>query len=111
VWIRCTARWALQLQDATPLLALATRLLEQRLSSCLSYLVTSCHILTQPFDRAAQVHGMCLTSAALAYCTIARHGISETEMQELLSLEDDALADSYDPPPLLPCGLDKHDKI
>ena len=26
-------------------------------------------------------------------------GISETEMQELLSLEDDALADSYDPPP------------
>jgi hypothetical protein len=54
---------------------------------------------------------MCLTSAALAYCTIARHGISETEMQELLSLEDDALADSYDPPPLLPCGLDKHDKI
>ena len=39
---------------------------------------------------------MCLTSAALAYCTIARHGISETEMQELLSLDDDALADSYE---------------
>ena len=57
---------------------------------------------------------MCLTSAALAYCTIARHGISETEMQELLSLEDDALADSYDPPPfshVVLINMIRYDKV
>lgn len=38
---------------------------------------------------------MYLTAAALAYITLARHGVSVTELQELLSLEDKVLADSY----------------
>jgi hypothetical protein len=59
-------------------------------------------LIYQLFDRLESDHGMYLTSAALAYMTLARHGVSVTELQELLSLEDDVLADSYQCLPLPP---------
>ena len=47
------------------------------------------------FERLATDHGAKLVRAALAYITLANAGVSETELNHLLSLEDDVLADSY----------------
>ena len=48
------------------------------------------------FERLATDHGAKLVRAALAYITLAKAGVSETELNHLLSLLDDVLADSYE---------------
>ena len=48
------------------------------------------------FERLATDHGAKLVRAALAYITLAKAGVSETELNHLLSLQDDVLADSYE---------------
>ena len=48
------------------------------------------------FERLATDHGAKLVRAALAYITLANAGVSETELNHLLSLLDDVLADSYE---------------
>ena len=48
------------------------------------------------FERLATDHGAKLVRAALAYITLANAGVSETELNHLLSLQDDVLADSYE---------------
>ena len=49
--------------------------------------------ILQIFER-TEHHG-CLVSHMLSYITLAKRGISNTELQEVLSLDDDALADSF----------------
>ena len=47
------------------------------------------------FKRMEKKHGEKLVWAALSFITLAKQGVSETELQELLSLDDDVLADVY----------------
>jgi hypothetical protein len=47
------------------------------------------------FERLEKAHGKELVDAALAYITLAKNGVSETELQHLLSLEDSVLASVY----------------
>lgn len=47
----------------------------------------------QLFQRIEERHGRHLVRAALAYITLARFGVSESELFELLSLSDDVLAE------------------
>jgi len=49
--------------------------------------------ILQIFERTNH-HG-CLVSHMLSYITLAKRGISNTELQEVLSLDDNALADSF----------------
>jgi RecA/RadA recombinase len=48
------------------------------------------------FKRLEEAHGKELVHAALAYITLAKNGVSETELQHLLSLEDSVLASVYE---------------
>ena len=47
------------------------------------------------FQRLEKTHGERLVRAALSFITLAKQGVSETELQELLSLDDEVLADVY----------------
>ena len=47
------------------------------------------------FQRLEKAHGEKLVRAALSFITLAKQGVSETELQELLSLDDEVLADVY----------------
>jgi len=47
------------------------------------------------FERLEKAHGKELVHAALAYITLAKNGVSQTELQHLLSLEDSVLASVY----------------
>ena len=47
------------------------------------------------FQRMEKSHGKKLVRAALSFITLAKQGVSETELQELLSLDDEVLADVY----------------
>jgi hypothetical protein len=47
------------------------------------------------FQRLEKTHGEKLVRAALSFITLAKQGVSETELQELLSLDDEVLADVY----------------
>jgi hypothetical protein len=52
-------------------------------------------VLTDLFRRLEQSSGERLVRAAVAYITLARQGVSESELQELLSLDDAVLTDVY----------------
>ena len=70
-------------------------------------------LIVDLFERLEMSHGRALVRAAFAYITLAKHGVSETELNHLLSLEDAVLADVYEwwvppvrvIPPLLPTRL------
>ena len=47
------------------------------------------------FFQRMEKHGEKLVRAALSFITLAKQGVSETELQELLSLDDEVLADVY----------------
>ena len=49
-------------------------------------------LITDLFERLQKDHGPALVRAALAYITLAKDGVSETELNHLLSLDDDVLA-------------------
>ena len=48
------------------------------------------------FFQRMEKHGEKLVRAALSFITLAKQGVSETELQELLSLDDEVLADVYE---------------
>ena len=48
------------------------------------------------FERLARDHGGPLIHATLAFITIAKMGVSETELNHMCSCEDDVLADVYE---------------
>lgn len=53
------------------------------------------------FQRLERKHGKTLTSRALGYITAARNGLTENELEDALSLDDDVIDDVYqywDPP-------------
>jgi hypothetical protein len=50
----------------------------------------------QLFRHLEERHGRHLVRSALAYVSLARFGVSETELFELLSLSDDVLAEVYE---------------
>ena len=52
-------------------------------------------LINDLFARLETTHGAPLVRAALAYITLAKNGVSETELQHLLSLEDCVLANVY----------------
>ena len=47
------------------------------------------------FDRIENQHGHVLVSRALGYLTAAKNGLSEAELEDLLSLDDQVLNDVY----------------
>ncbi|XP_038054567.1 NACHT domain- and WD repeat-containing protein 1-like [Patiria miniata] len=47
------------------------------------------------FGRLEEYHGQILVSRALAYITLSPTGLTETELEDLLSLDDDVLNDVY----------------
>ena len=47
------------------------------------------------FEKVETKHGWLLVSHALAYVTAARSGLSETECEDLISLDDKVLDDIY----------------
>ena len=47
------------------------------------------------FDRLEDYHGKMLVSRALAYITLSPNGFAESELEDLLSLDDDVLNDVY----------------
>jgi hypothetical protein len=53
-------------------------------------------LITDLFDRLVVAHGEALVRAALAYITLAENGVSETELNQLLSLADDVLESVYE---------------
>lgn len=53
------------------------------------------------FERIERKHGKVLVSHALGYITAARHGLTESELEDILSLDDEVIDDVYqywDPP-------------
>ena len=53
------------------------------------------------FQRLERKHGKTLTSRALGYITAARNGLTENELEDVLSLDDEVIDDVYqywDPP-------------
>ncbi|WAR22531.1 NWD1-like protein [Mya arenaria] len=51
--------------------------------------------VTSLFTRLEKMHGKMLTSRALGYLTLARNGITESELEDVLSCDDDVLNDVY----------------
>ena len=51
--------------------------------------------ITSLFDRVEIQHGKCLVSYALAYITASKCGLSESELEDLISLDDIVLNDIY----------------
>ncbi|XP_071110787.1 NACHT and WD repeat domain-containing protein 2-like [Haliotis cracherodii] len=47
------------------------------------------------FQRIEEMHGKILVERALAYLTLSRSGLSETELEDILSCDDDVLSDVY----------------
>ena len=47
------------------------------------------------FEKVETKHGWPLVSHALAYVTAAKNGVSETELEDLISLDDKVLDDIY----------------
>lgn len=57
--------------------------------------------LNELFDQLQDHHGELLVSRSLGYFTSARNGLTETELEDVLSLDDEVLSDVYqywDPP-------------
>ena len=53
-------------------------------------------LITDLFERLEVAHGSTLVRAVLAYITLAKDGVSETELNHLVSLADEVLADVYE---------------
>ena len=53
-------------------------------------------LITDLFERLEVAHGSALVRAVLAYITLAKDGVSETELNHLVSLADEVLADVYE---------------
>ena len=49
----------------------------------------------QLFERVENKHGWMLVSHALSYITASKNGVSEPEMEDLISLDDRVLDDIY----------------
>ena len=47
------------------------------------------------FEKVETKHGWPLVSHAFAYCTAAKNGVSEPEVEDLISLDDKVLDDIY----------------
>ena len=52
-------------------------------------------IIDDMFDRLERRHGKVLVSHALAYVTASKNGLTEPELEDILSLDDDVLNDVY----------------
>ena len=52
-------------------------------------------IINALFDRIERIHGKTLVCHALAYITASKNGLTETELEDLLSLDDTVLNDVY----------------
>lgn len=52
-------------------------------------------IIDDMFSRVERRHGKVLVSHALAYITASKNGLTETELEDLLSLDDEVLNDVY----------------
>ena len=52
-------------------------------------------IIDDLFNRVERRHGKILVSHALAYITASKNGVTEPELEDLLSLDDDVLNDVY----------------
>ena len=52
-------------------------------------------IIDDMFNRVERRHGKILVSHALAYITASKNGLTEPELEDLLSLDDDVLNDVY----------------
>ena len=52
-------------------------------------------IIHDLLDRVERLHGKILVSQALAYITASRNGLTETELEDILSLDDVVLNDVY----------------
>ncbi|XP_028397582.1 NACHT domain- and WD repeat-containing protein 1-like [Dendronephthya gigantea] len=52
-------------------------------------------IIHSLFDRLERIHGKMLVSHALAYISASKNGLTESELEDLLSLDDDVLNDVY----------------
>jgi hypothetical protein len=53
-------------------------------------------LIVQEFKALEAKHGRELVHAALSFITLAKDGVSETELSEILSLDDDVLASVYE---------------
>jgi hypothetical protein len=53
-------------------------------------------LIIQEFNSLEAKHGSELVRAALSFITLAKDGVSETELSEILSLDDDVLASVYE---------------
>ena len=51
--------------------------------------------MTQDIEKVETKHGWLLVSHTLAYVTAAKSGVSETELEDLISLDDKVLDDIY----------------
>ena len=47
------------------------------------------------FDRLERIHGKMLVSHALAYISGSKNGLTQSELEDLISLDDDILNDVY----------------
>lgn len=52
-------------------------------------------IINSLFDRLEKLHGNMLVRRSLAYISASRNGLTESELEDLLSLDDDVLNDVY----------------
>ena len=52
-------------------------------------------ILHSLFDHLERIHGKMLVSHALAYISASKNGLTQSELEDLLSLDDDVLNDVY----------------
>ncbi|OAF66308.1 hypothetical protein A3Q56_05973, partial [Intoshia linei] len=52
-------------------------------------------IIKQLFEELQEKHGEYLVIAALSYITLSRHGLSETELEDIMSLDDQLLNNVY----------------
>jgi hypothetical protein len=53
-------------------------------------------LIIQEFKSLEVKHGTELVRAALSFITLTKDGVSETELSEILSLDDDVLASVYE---------------
>eukprot|EP00301_Raphidiophrys_heterophryoidea_P023519 c7378_g1_i1.p1 GENE.c7378_g1_i1~~c7378_g1_i1.p1 ORF type:complete len:2037 (-),score=525.73 c7378_g1_i1:323-5599(-) len=53
-------------------------------------------LLRDLFDGLCRIHGKILVHHALGYLTLARHGLSRAELEDILSLDDEVLNDVFE---------------
>ncbi|XP_073731920.1 NACHT domain- and WD repeat-containing protein 1 [Misgurnus anguillicaudatus] len=57
--------------------------------------ITAQEVMTQFVKNLEENHGMKLVGHALSFILLSRHGLSEAELQDVLSLDNDVLAETY----------------